>query len=81
MLWVMTTADKYEFPLCVEASAEALARKMGVSKSTVLTREHRGRKNGQPGTKRKKANYRICKVEEQKKGASLRPGQGYTGLL
>lgn len=53
MLWVMTTADKYEFPLCVEASAEALARKMGVSKSTVLTREHRGRKNGQPGTKRK----------------------------
>lgn len=64
MLWVMTTADKYEFPLCVEASAEALARKMGVSKSTVLTRERRGRKNGQPGTKRKKANYRIYKVEE-----------------
>ncbi len=64
MLWVMTTTDKYEFPLCVEGSAEALARKMGVSASTVLTREFRGRKYGQPGTRRQKASYRIYKVEE-----------------
>lgn len=47
MLWVMTTTDKYEFPLCVEGSAEALARKMGVSASTVRTTEMRGRKYGQ----------------------------------
>lgn len=31
MLWVMTTADKYEFPLCVERTAGELARRAGIS--------------------------------------------------
>ena len=64
MLWVMATADEYELPLCVEESSEALSRRTGLSRGTILAMAHRGKKTGQPGTKRKKANYRIYQVEE-----------------
>lgn len=64
MLWVMTTADKYELPLCVEGSSEALARKTGLNRGTILAMAHRGKKGRKPGTGRKKASYRIYQVEE-----------------
>lgn len=64
MLWVMTTADKYEMPLCVEKTARELAKKMGISESAVRTTEMRGRKYGQPGDRRQKESYRIYKVKE-----------------
>lgn len=64
MLWVMTTADKYELPLCVEGSSEALSRRTGLSRGAILAMAYRGKKTGQPGTKGKEASYRIYQVEE-----------------
>lgn len=64
MLWVMTTADKYELPLCVEGSSEALSRRTGLSRGTILAMTHRGKKGRQPGTGQKKASFRIYQVEE-----------------
>lgn len=64
MLWVMTTADKYEFPLCVERTAGELARKTGLSEGAVRSIAYRGRKLRQPGMGQKKASFRIYQVEE-----------------
>lgn len=64
MIWIAATADRYEFPIYIENSAEALARKMNISRGSILSMEHRGRNNGQPGTGRKQASYRIYKVKD-----------------
>lgn len=67
MLWMAVTADRYELPMIVEQSATALAKKLGVTRSTILIRSEyregakrkykaRGTKYGMP--------YRVVKVEE-----------------
>jgi predicted transcriptional regulator len=53
--WMAVTSDKYELPICVEESCEALARKLGKSVSVIKTNEHRHR-NG------KRNGYKIVKA-------------------
>lgn len=35
MLWLAVTADEFELPIAIEDSADKLARKIGISPSTV----------------------------------------------
>lgn len=53
MIWMAVTADEYE----LASSASKLAKELGVSVSTILTREHR-KDNG------KYTGYKIVKVKE-----------------
>lgn len=60
VLWMAVTADRYELPICVEKSRNALAGKLGVKPQTVsraLWREKRGIAGARRG-------YRIVTVRE-----------------
>lgn len=57
MIWMAVTADEFELPPILESSAGNLAKKLGISINSVLTRERR-RQNG------KRTGYRIVKVED-----------------
>ena len=57
MIWMAVTADEYELPMILASSASKLAKELGVSVSTILTREHRN-DNG------KYTGYKIVKVKE-----------------
>lgn len=57
MIWMAVTADEYELPMILASSASKLAEELGVSVSTILTREHR-KDTG------KYTGYRIVKVKE-----------------
>lgn len=65
MLWIAVTPDKYELPLCVEPTAEKLAKRLGISENTVRSKESRYR-TGKTGRTNKNtcSRYRIVKVEE-----------------
>lgn len=65
MLWMAVTADKYELPLVVEDTQEKLAKKLGISKSTVATKAWKYKNNSPPKTKTgRKPKYRIVAVKE-----------------
>lgn len=57
MIWMAVTADEYELPMILASSASKLAKELGVSTSTILTRENR-KDNG------KYTGYKIVKVKE-----------------
>ena len=56
--WLVVNVDEYELPLAVAESAEELARMWGVSRSTVMTCEMRGRGGRECG-------YKYVKVERE----------------
>lgn len=58
MLYMTVTADKYELPLIVEDSISKLAKKTGVSVSTVKSSIDRN----QPGTRR---GMKFIQVKEE----------------
>lgn len=48
-LWLAVTADKYEFPIFIEDTAQKLAEKLGITNSTVVasvTRNKSGKNKG-----------------------------------
>lgn len=62
MIWIATTPDELELPLCVAGSSQELAEKLGLTKATVASYESKRRK----GTLKfgKKARFKIFKIEE-----------------
>lgn len=48
-LWLAVTPDKYEFPIYIEDSSTKLAKRLGISASTVITstsKNNNGRRTG-----------------------------------
>ena len=66
MIWMATTVDELELPICVAGSSSELARMLGLTKGTVASYESK-RRNGN-FLFGKKAKYKIFKIEE---GAEL----------
>lgn len=57
LLWIAVTADEYELPICVENTAEKLARRLGTSRTAVNTKcckKYGGKYSG----------YRIVRIED-----------------
>ena len=57
MIWMAVTADRYELPMIVESSSVFLAKKLGISPSSVRSKERRRESGIHTG-------YRIVKVTE-----------------
>lgn len=59
-VWLAVTPDKYELPLVAEASAELLARKLGVTKNAVMSGASQYKKGKESGNTK---GYRVTRVE------------------
>lgn len=69
MLWLAVTPDNFELPICVEESAEALARRLSVNVISIhkqIRRRNRGETADVSGVRSngRQQTYRYYKVEE-----------------
>ena len=64
MLWMAVTADRYEFPVYIERSAEALARKAGTTETNVRSQACRHNQSEIKHKNGRKGRYRYYSVKE-----------------